>query len=230
MFAGVGDMVGQTRQHSSGSMASKLRPSEGFMRDRYSTAFWPSSPGIAKRFRHMRRARFTRAPEDELLERERIPDEVTGNVLDGLLVLEGDRIHRGAPRSPDVARPGASGRAPGEIACRSIRRASRRSRNSFITARSLVCSNGVSPDVRQGRAAGTVRADAGVTSLAWPARDLLDLSSIYPRAPVSHEGARARFPLPEPQHLGLLGRAYGADDDELVRSPRFSAAVYNLLW
>src|SRR5206468_12402082 len=32
MFAGVGDMVGQTRQHSSGSMASKLRPSEGFMR------------------------------------------------------------------------------------------------------------------------------------------------------------------------------------------------------
>jgi hypothetical protein len=36
--------------------------------------------------------------------------------------------------------------------------------------------------------------------------------------------------LPEPQHLGLLGRAYGADDDELVRNPRFSAAVYNLLW
>src|SRR5712691_6821030 len=47
--------------HSSGSMASKLRPSEGFMRERYSTAFWPSSPGIAKRARQMRRARFTRA-------------------------------------------------------------------------------------------------------------------------------------------------------------------------
>ena len=30
--------------HSSGSMASKLRPSEGFMRERYSTAFWPSDP------------------------------------------------------------------------------------------------------------------------------------------------------------------------------------------
>jgi hypothetical protein len=48
------------------------------------------------------------APEDELLERERIPDDVTGNVLDGLLVLERDRItevRREARMSPGQELP-----------------------------------------------------------------------------------------------------------------------------
>src|SRR6266545_2021027 len=54
-------------------MASKFRPSEGFIRDRYSTASLP-------------------VEIHELLERERIPDDVARHVLDGLPVLEGDRL------------------------------------------------------------------------------------------------------------------------------------------
>jgi hypothetical protein len=42
MSARVGDVVGHAREPFQGSIASKFRPRDGFMRERYRTAFWPS--------------------------------------------------------------------------------------------------------------------------------------------------------------------------------------------
>jgi hypothetical protein len=73
MLAGVGDVAAMRASHSRASIASKLRPRLGFIFD-------PVQYGLPT------------VEVDELLERERIPDHVRRHVLDGLLVLERDRL------------------------------------------------------------------------------------------------------------------------------------------
>jgi len=73
MLAGVGDMVGQTRQPLQRVHGLEVSAERGIH---------------AGSIQHGLLA----VEVDEYLERERAPDHVAGHVLDGLLVLERDRL------------------------------------------------------------------------------------------------------------------------------------------
>src|SRR2546426_9177602 len=73
MFAGVGDVVGQARQPFQRVHGLEIAAERGIH---------------AGAVQHGLLA----VEVDELLERERIPDDVTRHVLDGLLILERDRL------------------------------------------------------------------------------------------------------------------------------------------
>ena len=114
MPAGVGDVVGETGQPLQGVHGLAVPSQRGVHAGAVEDGLLP-------------------VEVDELLERERRSDETTRQVLDGLLVLEGDRLRdvRGEPwmlSSDELAREILRDRVPFDEA------GGRRSRNSFITA------------------------------------------------------------------------------------------------
>jgi len=93
MFAGVGDMVGQKRQPLQRVQSLEVPTERGIHAGAVQHGLLAVEPPDREAIPPLEaRPIHSGAPDDELLERERIPDDVTRHVLDGLLVLERDRL------------------------------------------------------------------------------------------------------------------------------------------
>ncbi len=93
MFAGVGDMVGQKRQPLQRVQSLEVPTERGIHAGAVQHGLLAVEPPDREAIPPLEaRPIHSGAPDDELLERERIPDDVTRHVLDGLLILELDRL------------------------------------------------------------------------------------------------------------------------------------------